>query len=142
MRLNFFSIFSWKSSEHKKKTKLIYSEAENKAESSWQVSSLWDLPYIHRKIKQTLAPQVARIFFIFVWTCWRLYKLQFCLVGKIVYTHSNISSPLSENLKLCALFRAQFQTKVTNLSQEWPLHTVIVLNSIFKDFQKKMCHLD
>ena len=73
----------------------------NKAKSTWQVSSLLDLPYIHRKLRQTLAlcwPQLARVCFSLLWTCWKLNKLETRQVEKLVQHHQNISNPLFSSL--------------------------------------------
>ena len=82
--------------------------AQIKDKSSWEVSSFSDLPYNHGKFKQTLAPfwpQVARVWFSFLWTCWRLNKLGTPKVGKLVQHHQHISNPLIEKLKVDAFFK-------------------------------------
>ena len=60
---------------------------QDKNKNTWLFSSLLDLQYVHRTLKQTLAPcgpQVARVYFTFLWTCWRLNKLEKGQVGKLV----------------------------------------------------------
>ena len=92
----------------------------DRKKSTWQDSSLMDLPYVHWKLKQTLAPccpQIARVCFSFLWTCWRLNKLETCPVGKLVQHHQNILNPWTEQLKLGILLKAYFQTKRSCLSQ-------------------------
>ena len=68
--------------------------------------------YIHRKLKQTLAPcwpHVARVCFSFLWTCWRLNKIETRHVGKLVQHHQDISNPLREKLKVGAIFKPSSQ---------------------------------
>ena len=87
--------------------------------------------FIDRKLKHTLAPcwpHVARVWFCFLSICWGLNQPEACKVGKLVWHHINISNILIEQLKVGALFKALFQTKVSNLSHKQLLHSRIVKN--------------
>ena len=111
----------------------------NKSKSTWQVLNLLDLPYIHRKLKQTLAPcwqQVAMGCFGFLWTCWRLTKLETCQLAKLVQYHQNISNIFKEQLKVGAILKAWLPTKLPSLSQERRLHSNIFNNLFFYRLRK------
>ena len=114
----------------------------NKSKSTWQVSNLLDLPYIHRKLKQTLAPcwqQVAMGCFGFLWTCWRLNKLETRQVAKLVQSHQNISNILKEQLKVGAILKAWLPTKLPSLSQKQRLRSNILNKFFFTDWERIMC---
>ena len=110
---------------------------QDKNKNTWLFSSLLDLQYVHRTLKQTLAPcgpQVARVYFSFLWTCWRLNKLEKGQVGKLVQHHQNISNPLLDQFKDGAIFQAWFKNKIPNLSQGQQLRSGVVEKLIFQWF--------
>ena len=82
---------------------------QNKGKNTFQVSSLLDIPYIHRKLSETLAlcrAEVIRVCFSFLRTNKRLKKLETCQVGKIAQLHQHMLNPLIEELKVGAIFHA------------------------------------
>ena len=83
--------------EHEQRLKLVFFR-QNVSQRIWWVSSWLDLLYIHRKQKQTRAscwPKAIRVSLCFLWTCWRLNKLETCQMGK---TSSTVNQQVIKNL--------------------------------------------